>query len=613
MLHRTFLILFCLISNLILAQTRTSQTQALVPTQLTLTQQAQATKRTTILVNNEQKIKKQVDSVFKKLSLREKVMQLFVIDFSAEQNNKKQILQNKLVHKGLGGLIIMEGDLNKTVERINKFNSIAKVPLIISIDGEWGAGMRFTETPSFPRQMQLGALSSDTLIYKMGYLIGKECKSIGINVNYAPDVDINNNPDNPVINTRSFGEDKNKVANFGAAYMQGMKDAGIATSAKHFPGHGDTNVDSHNGLPILPFDLNRLNSTELFPFKHLINQGVDMVMVGHLSVPALDSTNTPASISKPIITNFLKDSIGYNGIVCTDALNMNGLVQTAKDNGIKEECVALESFKAGADILLMPNKVEDAINQVEKAIRNKSVSMDLLNQKVRKILTLKAKLGLFNKNSVQKIDTTMLKTRVVKKENIDLIKEICEQSMTLVINKYFNSIRTPSKLYEYTFPLLQRKNSKIAYIGYGADENAKVFANTLLEHMNIDTFTINKSEITLEALESLKKRVKSYDSIILGIHDTDSRPHKNFGINKDNFKFLTEWASQQHIAAVYFGSPYALNKISGYKNFNALLIAYSNTLYNNEAAAKVILGLSPAMGVLPVGAGGMKSGYGIHY
>ncbi|MCF0164485.1 MAG: hypothetical protein HUJ92_04310, partial [Bacteroidales bacterium] len=210
-----------------------------------------------------------VDSIYNSLSLTEKIAQLFIFAYGEEQSEATFEKQRNLIKLGVGGVIVQDGRMNPCVEIMNEYNRLAKVPLITSIDGEWGASMRYLEIPAFPRQMQLGALSSDTLIYKMGYLIGKECRMLGLNINYAPDIDINNNPANPVINTRSFGQDREKVARFGAAYMRGMKDAGVAGSAKHFPGHGDTDVDSHKGLPVINHSRARLDSIEFYPFKHL--------------------------------------------------------------------------------------------------------------------------------------------------------------------------------------------------------------------------------------------------------------------------------------------------------------------------------------------------------
>ena len=562
------------------------------------------------------RIKFQVDSVMKRLTLREKVSQLFIIEFVSKQSDDVKHYQNKLIRHKIGGVIIMDDSLAPAIERMNKFRRIAKVPLLITIDGEWGASMRFKELPAFPKQMQLGALSSDKLIYKMGYAIGKECKNLGIHVNFAPDVDINNNPENPAINVRSFGEDPEKVALYGAAYMEGMKAAGVAGSAKHFPGHGDTNVDSHKSLPVLPFGVGRLQTTELYPFRFLIGKGVDMVMVGHLQVPVLDSTGAPASISRPIITGFLKEKMGFDGIVCTDALNMDGV---SKMSGLPKKKIPLAAFKAGADILLMPQEVDNSIDEIVKAIDSGEIDEIMLDEKVRKIVALKARLGLFSKEEKElEIDTAGLSERSVKQANIDIINKICAATVTVLTNQSCNSLFTPGKLYQPVLPLKKLKYNKVAYVGYGDMESGAAFSSTLIRGGKIydatvfplDTFIVSQ-QTDLSKMELLRDRLKCYDLIILGLHDTDSRPNKNFGLNESKMNFFADWATKQNIVAVYFGSPYAIAKIPGIKSYKAFVIAYSNTLYNNVAAAKVIFGASPAVGVLPVSSGEFKAGFGL--
>lgn len=572
------------------------------------------------------KIQKQVDSVMERLNLREKVSQLFIIEFLSSQPENVKNYQNKLVRRKIGGVIIMDDSLKQAVERMNKFRRIAKVPLLITIDGEWGTAMRFRELPAFPKQMQLGALTSDRLIFKMGYAIGKECRSLGIHVNFAPDVDININPDNPAINVRSFGEDKDKVAIYGAAYMKGMQAAGIAGSAKHFPGHGDTDVDSHKGLPLLPFGMERLQEMELYPFRYLIGSGVDMVMVGHLQVPVLDPSGTPASISKPLISGFLKEKMGFTGIVCTDALNMTGV---SKMSGLPKKMVPLAAFKAGADILLMPQDVDNSIDEIVKALTRGEVSVSELDEKVRKVLELKARLGLFSKTARHnlEIDTAGLVERSVKQSNIDLINRICENSITVVTNKSCSSLISPGKFYQTVLPLKKSSFRKVAYIGYGISEDGSAdnlensidaFSNTLKRGgrpyeanvFPLDTFIVAPG-VDMAKLESLKERLKSYDLIILGIHNTNPRPHKNFGIDVPQMQFFADWAKQQNIVAVYFGSPYAMSRIPGIRDYKAFVVAYSNTVYNNVAAAKIIYGAVSSNGVLPVSAGGFNAGYGI--
>lgn len=549
----------------------------------------------------EASIKKQVDSVMSKLSPREKIAQLMIIEYCSSDHPKKKLIQNTLVKKEkIGGIIIMNDILIPATKRLNEFHKMATVPLLVTIDGEWGASMRYKEIPPFPRQMQLGALGSDSLVYKMGYAIGKECQDLNIHVNFAPDIDINNNPDNPAINTRSFGEDKDKVARYGTAYMQGMKEAGIYGSAKHFPGHGDTNVDSHKALPVLPFSLGRLDSLELYPFRYLIDKEVDMVMVGHLEVPALDPSGTPASISKPIITDFLRNTLGYKGIVITDALNMHGVSKV-----LEKKMIPLEAYKAGVDILLMPEDVENSISEIEKALKRGEITMASLNDRVRKVLTLKAQAGLFSRSYNPLVNLQTIKKKVIKDENKALITDLAKHSMTLVTNKPLRDSRDNEK----ALPVENIKDKKIAYVGYAAEKFGSDFATVLLRYAPVDTIIL-RSPVSMDTLVQVKEQLKGYDLIILGINNTDSRPQLNFGLDSVQIPFLTSWAAEQDMVAVYFGSPYALNKIQDYENFKALVIAYTNTLGNNYAAAQLVFGGIRAQGVLPVGAGAFKQGTG---
>lgn len=547
---------------------------------------------------SEAKVQRAVDSVFNKLSTREKIAQIMIIEFSSEDSKKLQQTQHRLIKKEkIGGLIPMNDVLVPAMKRMNQLNKLAKIPMLITLDGEWGVNMRWKEVPPFPRQMQLGALSSDSLVYKMGYLMGKEHRALKIQVNFAPDIDINNNPSNPAINTRSFGEDKEKVAKYGAALMQGMKDAGIAGSAKHFPGHGDTDVDSHLGLPVLPFTYERLDTLEMYPFKHLIAAGVDMVMVAHLSIPALDPSGTPSSISKKIVTELLKEKLGFNGIVCTDALNMYGV---AKESGLEKKEIPLAAFKAGADILLMPEDVEASINVIENALKRGEITMASLNEKVKKMLTLKARLGLFEKGYSPYVNLENLEQRMIVDENLELMQQLAKNSMTVMFNDNTQGNGIP----------VQFEGKKVAYVGYKNPTLGREFAAVANKYGEVDTVILGK-DASLAALRDARNKLRGHDLIIFGFNETDQRPHKDYGINHEDFSFITDWAKEQPMIAVYQGSPYAFTRIPGYKNFTALVLAYSPNQANNFAAAQVVFGGVPAIGVLPVTAADYTVGHSI--
>lgn len=354
-----------------------------------------------------------VDSLIDTLTVRQKIAQLMVVTADNRYDDKRKAEENHSVRdEQIGGIILMGKELVPAMERTNYLQKLANIPLLEFTDAEWGAAMRLTGFQPFPKQGILAKLPTDSLVYEMGRAVADELKQVHINVNFAPDIDINNNPDNIVIGIRSFGADKQKVAEYGAAYMRGMQDNGIIACAKHFPGHGDTSVDSHKGLPVLNFTRERLEEYELFPFRALIGEGVQMIMVGHLSVPALDTTGTPASVSKPIITDFLRRELGYEGLIVCDALNMRGLLNLFggyTDAAGAKACLA--AYRAGSDILLMPLKVTPALDLIEEGIRKGELSEEDLDARVRRVLMAKGAAGMLDPDydryvDISRIDTT---------------------------------------------------------------------------------------------------------------------------------------------------------------------------------------------------------------
>ena len=563
-------------------------------------------KRTKYKYPSQEKIDRQVDSVFRTLSTKEKIGQIMVIEFSSKEGKKRLAEQKRLIQKyKIGGLIPMNDLLVPAMERMNLLNKWAKVPLLITLDGEWGTGMRWKEIPSYQRFMQLGALSSDSLVYEVGKSIAQEHRMLKIQVNFSPDMDINNNPNNPAINTRSFGEDKEKVAQYGIAMMRGMRDGGVAGSAKHFPGHGDTDVDSHLGLPLLPFTAERLDTLEMYPFKRLIADGVDMVMVAHLSIPALDPSGTPSSISKPIITGILKEKLGYDGIICTDALNMDGV---AKESGLAKKDIPLAAYKAGADMLLMPEDVENSILVIEDALKRGEISMEGLDMKVKKMLALKARLGILDKGYDPYVDLNDLRQLTDQEliggchmeSKLKLIKEVSKQSMTLLYNDNSCGYGLP-----VTFD-----GKKVAYVGYKNPELGHEFGTIAKRYGDVDTLLLG-SDASIAALRDARNKLRDYDLIIMGFNETDQRPHKNYALVTEDINFITDWAAEQPMIAVYLGSPYAITRIPGHKNFTAFLLGYSMSQVNNFAAAQAVFGSIPIKGVLPVTAASFKVGEGV--
>lgn len=513
-----------------------------------------------------------VERMMRKMSIKDKVGQLFIINYG--HYTPEGQIEEMIKKDRIGGLIIMEDEMVHYANRMNAFQQQSRIPLSISIDGEWGASMRFDTLTQFPRNMQLGALSSDELVYKVGRAMADQFHRVGVHINYAPTIDVNNNPNNPVIGQRSFGDDREKVAKYGAALIRGMQDGGIWTSAKHFPGHGDTDVDSHKALPTLPFDRARLDSIELYPFQEAIDQGVWMVMVGHLNVPALDPTGMPSSLSYPIITKLLKEEMGFKGIVVTDALGMKGV-----STYMPAELVPVASFKAGSDLLLMPAQDwHRSIRNMVKAVKSGEISRERLDESVRKALKMKEQLGLLD--GTPYIDPKNIFEQTETKEVIDLIQQVCDASVTMV--------KRPS------MPLK------------GEGSLAEMIESGRAKEIVLD------KRMTLASLDGAKLAAEGAEYAV--VYLPELRAPKNDFNSYSNLKpeqiynFLMDWARQQKVVLAVMNNPYVLNQID-LNVFDGIVIGYSSVKQNMEAVGKVLSGQIDAQGVLPVSAGGLPTGY----
>lgn len=552
----------------------------------------------------------QVERTLAKMTTREKVAQLMVTQTDSYIfSDDHALLTDTLVGiEGIGGLLIIQDSLPRFLNRMNQLQEMSKIPLLVSIDGEWGPSMRFGEFPFFPRQMQLGALPSDSLIYEMGLAVAEQCKMVNIHINYAPVVDININPKNPVIHTRSFGEDRDKVTQYARAYMLGMQDGGLVACSKHFPGHGDTDVDSHKGLPVLPFTRERLDSIELYPFRDQIAEGVKMVMMGHLHIPALDSA--VSSISYPIVTGLLREELGFDGIIVTDALTMKGV----SENMDPAE-VTLAAYKAGVDILLKPGDIIASIDRLEAAMNSGECDIEDLNNRVRKTLRLKAEMGMLDRKYSAQVDTTGISERVKKSEHVALIQQMADQSMTLVDNS------------AGLLPLDMHKN--IAYVAYNAKhiplhreygdmeglsgynpEAGMIDSTTLMyQHLLKTSMLANKEsqvhyfaldkKSTAKDIAQVCKQLKAYDIVILACHDPRGRIKEDL-IHPDHIALLQPLVEQYHPILIHYGSPYGLNALPWRDILGGLVVAYQDSESNQKAAAKVLTGEIIAVGKLPV-------------
>lgn len=536
---------------------------------------------------------KVVNEILEEMSLTEKIGQLYVVSFSSRQTPERLAQIEEYIRKyQLGGLILMYSDLQAAADLMNDWIERPKIPFLMTIDAEWGLSMRFDDVVKFPQQMQLGSLSSPELVYEMGLQVGEQLRRFGFQVNFAPVVDVNNNPNNPVINVRSFGEDPERVTTYAAAYIRGMQDAGMAVSLKHFPGHGDTSVDSHHDLPVLNFDRARLDSIELYPFRELIRrEDVEMVMLGHLNVPALDSTGTPSSLSKPMVTGLLKEELGFEGIVITDALGMKGVA-----NHLAPDEIPLAAYEAGVDILLMPSDVPGSIRKMVKAVRRGRISREDLDERVRKVLRLKYDLGLLPLDQPRmKITKAALLQELNKREYSELVYRIGEETMIL----FENGVQRKTA---NVFPLTEEK---VAYLGFHpADQTEQaMLGEALSAYRKLDSYLM-PADATLEEFQVLKAKLEAeYKTVVIGFHHTHRNPQRAFGMNDWQVQAMDAWMAEPdrpQLVMAFFGIPYGMTLFKNLGSLEAFVIAHYNTDYNNAAVARLLAGEIEAKGILPV-------------
>ncbi|HVZ24513.1 MAG TPA: glycoside hydrolase family 3 N-terminal domain-containing protein [Sediminibacterium sp.] len=552
---------------------------------------------------------KWVKKQFRKLSKDQRIAQLMIIRAHSNLGPEHVAQVKELISKyRVGGLCFFQGGPVRQALLTNAYQSLSAVPLMVSIDAEWGLGMRLDSVTSFPRQLMIGATQDAGLVYRFGKAVGEQCKRIGVQVNYAPVVDVNNNPLNPVINDRSFGEDKYKVALYGTEYMKGMQDIGVMATAKHFPGHGDVTVDSHKDLPEIDKTRAQLDSLELYPFKQLIDAGVGSIMTAHLFIPAIDTTaHLPSSLSYKNVTGILRNDLGFQGISFTDALEMQGVAKYFPKGD-----ASVLSLIAGNDMLCLPGDIPGSIAKVKQAIKEGKLSWNDINTKVKKVLLAKYHLGLADWHPV---DTTNLVSDL--NASTDAIRfEISKDAITLLKQE------NPALL-----PL--RKTEKIAYICLGAPGENAITARLKADY-NADIFFLDsQAEIGKQVMDDkspdaqsrqLRKQdarqllqtlqEKNYDVIIVGLHNYSRRPANHYGIAPSTQEFLDALQGNKTITLV-FGNPYAIAQIKGAAN---LVACYEDDALTQSAAADLLAGRIQPRGTLPVSVNdSLPFGTGIQY
>ncbi|MCB7480208.1 glycoside hydrolase family 3 N-terminal domain-containing protein [Christiangramia sediminis] len=517
--------------------------------------------------------KKWVDSVYDSMNLKEKVGQLFMASIWSKNENEADSIRKQIQENHIGGLIFSKGGPVKQAQLTNEFQEMSKVPLLVGMDAEWGLAMRLDSTFALPWNMTLGAIQNNTLIEQAGAAISKHTRRLGVHFNFAPVVDINTNPENPIIGNRSFGEDKINVTEKAMAFMNGMHREGVLSSAKHFPGHGDTDSDSHKTLPTVNFSAERIDDVELYPYKELIPNGLSSVMVAHLNVPALEAQDgKPASLSETIISDILKKNMGFNGLIFTDALDMKGV---AKDKEPGE--VDLDAFMAGNDVLLMSEDIGKAAASIIEAVNSGLVSEKRLELSVKKILYAKYKAGL---HKFQPINTNFLIEELYTSRDEALLEKLYENAITLVKNN------------KAVVPVKNLEKQRIAYVNFGDDDGSS-FLNQMKKYAEVDWVKAAKLPELLEKLEE-------YNYVVIGFHKSNSSPWASYKFSDKELVWLHEIARKNKTVLSLFTRPYALIDVKSFANLEGIIVGYQNHPVAQRKAAQVLFGALDAKGRLPV-------------
>jgi len=511
-----------------------------------------------------------VNNIYNNMSIQEKIGQLFMVaTYSNRDKSHTESIISLIKNYHLGGLVFFQNDPKKQASLTNQYQAISKVPLMIGLDAEWGLKMRLDSAFGFPKNMTLGAIQDNTLLKKVGKQIGKHCKRLGVHVNFAPVVDINTNPRNPIIGVRSFGEDKINVTEKAIAFTEGIQSEGVLACAKHFPGHGDTATDSHKTLPTISFDAKRIDEVELYPFKQLFKAEIASVMVAHLNVPSLENKEgLPSSLSHTIVTKVLKEKLGFKGLIFTDALNMKGVANYKQPGDVD-----LAAFKAGNDVLLFTENVPKAITLIIDAYNKNEISEDRLAYSVKKILEAKYKANLYKYEPIE-IESLISDLNTVDDEI--LYNEVISKAITLIKNN------------NQLLPIKKDTNKKIAYLKFG-DGNNTYFLRALQNYIELDVLIESHLEVLLDKL-------KKYDTVIIGYHNSSSR--NTLALSKKELLWIQKISDNNIVIFNAFSSLYCLTNLS-FNNIDTVVVAYENSEISQSIVPQIIIGEKSVSGKLP--------------
>ena len=514
----------------------------------------------------DKKAVKYADSLYAKLSMDERIGQLYIVALYTNKDQNHISGVRKLVEQErIGGIILMQDDAEQEIVLVNEFQKRSRVPMLFGMDAEWGLYQRIKTAHKFPWAMTLGAIQDNNLVYEMASKIAEDAKKMGIYWNFAPVVDVNTNPKNPIIGNRSFGSDVQNVIAKSLAYAQGLQDNGVLAAIKHFPGHGDTDVDSHLDLPVVKHSLERLNKIELAPFKALMDKKIGGAMIAHLYVPQLEKgKNIPASISYDIVTNLLKNKFRYEGLVITDALNMNAVAKKYPAGELD-----LRAFKAGNDILLFSQDVPTGKKLIKEAIQKGEISEKRLEESVKKILKTKYLLGLQN-------------LRPLSSEGINNV--LNNDSHAKISEKLYANALTLLKDEKQLFPLREKE---VYYLPL-EEASHEVFLQELSKEIKV-------KKISFKEILSIPENAV----VIIGLHKDNSTAYKPYKISWESKRLINQVKSRNKVILNVFGSPYALQDVD-ISGISSVLVSYENNLLSMKATAEAYLGKQKINGRLPV-------------
>ena len=528
-----------------------------------------------------------VDSVYNSLTLEQRVGQLICLRANQPDQPFFPDVAKYIKQYNIGGVCFFRADAEAQVKQTNDWQALAQTPLMVSIDAEWGLGMRVKNTLSYPYQMTLGALNNNDLIYSMGQQIAEQCQRMGIHVNFAPVVDVNSNPANPIIGMRSFGESPDKVGEKGVAYAQGMQSMGLITSMKHFPGHGNTATDSHATLPVVNRPLEEVRDIELAPFRTMIENDVNGAMVGHLYFPAIERVkNTSSSLSYGVVTGLLKEEMGFEGLIFTDGLDMKGVSEK-----VSQDSVPYAAFMAGNDVLILPTNVPFAIRTIKEAAERDPRTAQRVEESCKKILRYKYRAGL---NHYKPTPTANLMADLKKQEYKDLRKQLYAEAVTLLRN-------------DNVIPL--DRNKKIAIVTIGNNKN-DMYNSLTDKGLNIHSFVVTKENMASKSAEWLKA-LEKYDLVVVSVEKTTMFAGKNYGINNETVNFFNRLVAQNDVVLNLFACPYALDLFRINNSVKGILIGYQDEVPAVSAVAQILAGEATAQGTLPVSTNKFNYGDGI--